>query len=248
MGPGGNGTTIDAGTSHNIVLNGALLAANNLRGHGLVIAANDCEVRGLVIIGFPNYTSDSDDIGGSGIFIDGTFGGGDNNRLYNNWIGIGADGNTATGNGRFGVLIGFDADNNVVGGTGANQRNVITAGGVANVNIGDTGTATNDNNRIIGNFIGTNADGTAKPSGINTNSVQAGINIAPGAIGTIITDNLVGGLTHQGAAVNDQIAGIFISGFGSSTGSPRVPRGTVIQRNLIGVNSAGTPIPTASAS
>jgi len=238
-----DGTNLATGSEHTIVLRGDLLSLPGVGGHGLVLSSSNNEVRDMVLGGF--LLGDTDFTSGSAILIDGTLdsGNGDNNRLYNNWIGLDANGTSALNSATYGVRIGGDADNNSIGGTGANQRNVIAGGGVGNVGIGGAGeTGTNDGNRIVGNYIGTNASGTAQPTGVNIDRTQAGINIDTGASGTLITDNLVGGML-PGAAANAVVAGIFVVGFGTSPNSTRIPTGTVIQRNLIGVNSAGTAIP-----
>lgn len=234
------GTTIDGGSSR-VVISGVVLAANNRVGHGLTIRSNTNTIRGLVIVGFPlgGVAAAS----GAGIYIDGSTGGGDNNRVYNCWIGIEADGVTVRGNARYGVFLANGAANNIIGGTGANERNVITGNGVANVAIANAGeVALNENNRIVGNYIGTNAAGTARPANVETAQTEAGISVATGARGTLISDNLVGGHTST-APANQIIAGITVSSFGTSFGSTLVPRDTTIVRNLVGVNSAGTAIP-----
>lgn len=233
----GGDTTIDAGTAHNIVLSGAIIAAGSGVGYGLVITSSNNTIRGLVIVGFPGT---GDLSGGSAIFIDGELGGGDNNRIYNTWLGVGPDGNTADGNARYGVLIANDADNNIIGGTGANERNVIAANGVAGVIITTAGNnSPNNGNQIVGNYIGTNVAGTAIPTGTNNNSVEAGIFLSQAAVGTLIADNLVGGLVPTGGP-NPVIAGIKVASFGTALPADRAPRDTTLVRNLVGVNSGGT--------
>lgn len=236
-----DGTNLATGAVHQVVLSGAVLAAGPGIGHGLVIRGSNIEVRGLVIGGFPR--GDSDLTSGSAIFIDGETGGGDSNRIFNNRIGVTADGATAFNNGRYGVRLALGADNNRIGGTGAGQGNVIAGGGTANVGVGGAGeTTSNVGNEIAGNLIGTNAAGTERPVNVNTDSTQGGINIDAGAVDTVIDGNLIGGLA-QGAVENPVIAGIFIAGLGTSPTTPRIPTGTVIVRNLIGVNSAGAAVP-----
>lgn len=235
-----DGTTIDGG-SNRVVISGVVLAANNRVGHGLTIRSNNNTIRSLVIVGFPlgGVAAAS----GAGIYIDGSTGGGDNNQVFNCLIGIEADGVTARGNGRYGVLLANGAANNSIGGTGANERNVIAGNGVANVAVANAGeVALNENNRIVGNYVGTNAAGTAPPTNVNTNQTEAGISVATGARGTLISDNLVGGHTSS-VVSNPIIAGITVSSFETTFNNSLAPRDTTIVRNLIGVNSAGTTIP-----
>ncbi|MCS6882248.1 MAG: NEW3 domain-containing protein [Oscillochloridaceae bacterium] len=235
-----NGTTIDGGGSR-VTISGVVLAANNVSGHGLNIVSNNNTIRGLVLVGFPAGGGAA--TSGSGIYIDGSLNGGDNNRVYNCYLGVEADGVTANGNGRYGVAMANGASNNIIGGTGANERNIIAANRVANVVVANTGEiALNENNQIIGNYIGTNAAGTAQPTNVNTSTTEAGISVSVGARGTLIADNLVGGHTST-APGNPIIAGITVSSFETTFNSALTPRDTTIVRNLIGVNSAGTAIP-----
>jgi CSLREA domain-containing protein len=231
-----DGTNLATGAVHQIVLSGEIMASNNQPGHGLVIFGSDNEVRNLVIGGFPR--GDTDIASGSAIFIDGSLDAdnGDRNRFYNNLIGVAADGNSAFDNGRYGVRLIGGASNNIIGGTGPNQRNVISRGGVANIGVGGTGeTARNRDNVIAGNYIGTNAAGNARPAGTTANSAQAGINVDSGATNTLITDNVIGGMLG-GSITNNVIAGVFIAGLDTSPDNPLTPSGTVLQRNYIGVN------------
>lgn len=246
-----NGTTVDGtnattGAAHQVVLSGTILSTGP-GGHGLLLRGNNIEIRSLVIGGFGGPVGDPEFVNGSGIFIDGTMGGGDNNRIYNNRIGVTADGASAFRNSRYGVRIGGGASNNIVGGTGPNQRNVIASGGVANVGVGGAGeTVTNSGNIIAGNYIGTNAAGTGRPTNVSTDGTQAGINIDTLASGTVIADNLIGGMIPSGAP-NPVIAGITVNAVDASVGanglSAKAPTGTVMVRNLIGVTSAGVAVP-----
>lgn len=231
-------TTIDGGSSR-VTISGVVLAANNVSGHGLNIVSNGNTIRGLVIVGFP--PGGVAGVSGSGIYIDGSFNRGDNNRVYNCYLGVEASGATAQGNGRYGVFLANGASNNIIGGTGANERNVIAGNLVANVAIANAGTLElNQNNQIVGNYVGVNAAGTDRPANVNTSSTEAGISVSVGARGTLIADNLVGGHT---ATANQIIAGITVSSFETTFNSALTPRDTTIVRNLIGVNAAGTAIP-----
>lgn len=241
-----DGTNLATGAAHQVVLSGAIVSAG-AGGHGLLLRGSNIEVRNMVIGGFGGPIGDGDFFNGSGIFIDGTAGGGDGNRLYNNRIGVTADGATAFRNSRYGVRLGGGASNNIIGGTAAGQRNVIAAGGVANVGVGGSGeTSTNSGNVIAGNYIGTNAAGTARPTNVSTDGTLAGINLDTGARDTLIADNLIGGMV-PGGAPNTEIAGVYINGFGTTAPTPQspsqAPTGTRLLRNLIGVNSAGAAVP-----
>lgn len=241
-----DGTNLATGAAHQVVLSGLILSAGS-GGHGLLLRGNNIEVRNLVIGGFGGPVGDGDFFNGSAIFIDGTTGGGDNNRIYNNRLGVTADGASAFANSRYGVRLGGGASNNRIGGVqvagGPVLGNVIAGNGVANVGVGGAGeTDINSGNVVAGNFIGTNAAGTDRPTSANTDRTQAGVNLDTGASGTIIADNLIGGMT-PGNLPNPEIAGIYVTGLGTTPNTFGVPTGTVIVRNLIGVNPAGTPVP-----
>lgn len=203
--------TIDATTqpgyagSPLIELDGLGLGSN---GHGLVIRASNSTVRGLSI---GNFRSNN------GIWLNGC----DNNTIQGNYIGVAADGTTAKQNTRGIVLT--NSSNNVIGGTTAATRNVISGNNSTGVDL-----TSSSNNVIQGNFIGTNAAGTAAL----TNS--GGVNIT----NDTSTNNLIGG-TPAGA-------GNLISGnqFGLTT----IGTGTTIQGNLVGTDVTGTnKIPNTSA-
>jgi Calx-beta domain/Carboxypeptidase regulatory-like domain/Beta-propeller repeat len=168
-------------------------------GSGLVIKAGGSTVRGLAIGNF-RLTS--------GIWLNGC----DNNTIQGNYLGVAANGTTARPNTR-GILL-TNSSNNVIGGTTAAARNVISGNLAGGIDIGGSG------NVVQGNFIGTNAAGTAalpQPGGVSI-------------FGSSFTDNLIGG-TAAGA-------GNLISGHQlavQTTGT-----GTTIQGNLIGTNVTGT--------
>ena len=167
---------------------------------GLVVKAGGSTVKGLAIV---NFT------GGNGIFLNNC----NNNVIQGNHIGVDAAGTTARPT-TIGIRL-INSSNNLIGGTTAAARNVISGNSSSGIEIGGTG------NTIQGNFIGTNAAGTAA-----LNNAFNGIGISSSQF----TDNLIGG-TAAGA-------GNLISGNGrgiSASGS-----GTIIQGNLIGTDITGT--------
>ncbi len=90
--------------------------------------------------------------------------GSDDNVVAGNLIGLGADGSTTVGNGPDGgVGIWADASGNIIGGTTAADRNVISGNSGVGIVIGnDDGTS---GNVIEGNYIGTDATGLlARPN------------------------------------------------------------------------------------
>jgi hypothetical protein len=170
-------------------------------GNGFVIKAGGSTVRGLAI---GNFRS-----GNAAIWLFSC----DNNVIQGNYLGVDANGTTAKPNVR-GILLSISS-NNTIGGTTTAARNVISASIFDGIEIGG------NENVVQGNFIGTNAAGTAE--------------IANGSSGITIqsspfTNNVIGG-TAAGA-------GNLISG--NQRGVNTSGTGTVIQGNLIGTDVTGT--------
>lgn len=123
-----------------IELNGAAIAAAGTDGVSLTATASGSTIRGLIINRFT----------GNGINIAGT-----GNTIVGNWIGTDATGTAAAANGSDGIAV--KADNNTIGGTTAAERNVTSGNSGQGIDI-DPGV----NGTIVrGNYIGTNATGTA---------------------------------------------------------------------------------------
>jgi hypothetical protein len=134
-------------------------------------------------------------------------------------------GNTIQRSGRSGVLILKGANNNVIGGTTAAARNIISGNTVfgieINTPISDVPFVATTKNTILGNFIGTDGTGTeADPNGI-------GINVRGG------TNNLIGGTVKGSANV---ISGNVYSGV---VILERTSKGNVLQGNFIGTMAGG---------
>ena len=165
---------------------------------GLVITAGNTTVRGLAIGGFPV----------AGIVLRAC----DNNVIQGNHIGVDAAGSLPRPN-NTGIQL-SDSSNNVIGGTTAAARNVISGNVTHGVEIGGSG------NIVAGNFIGTNAAGTAA-----IGNGSAGIKIPFSSR----TNNLIGG--------NSAGAGNLISG--NVTGIDIESPGNTIQGNLIGTDATG---------
>jgi len=102
----------------------------------------------------------------NGIFIEHS----DNNFVSGNYIGLDVSGTLPLGNGQYGVLIEGDSSNNLIGGTTAVTRNVISGNSTMGIRIDLT---TGANNTISGNYIGTNAAGTSA-----LGATQTGIGIS----------------------------------------------------------------------
>lgn len=164
---------------------------------GLVIRAGGSTVRGLAIGRFSSIGIVLRDQG--------------NNVIQGNYLGLDAAGNALPNN--TGVNI-TASSNNLIGGTAAAARNVIS-GNQFGISLAGT------NNVIQGNFIGTNAAGTVAIP----NSVW-GVQIA----NEQATNNLIGGtVPGAGNLISGNQGGILI-----------LASGNTVQGNLIGTDVTGT--------
>jgi M6 family metalloprotease-like protein len=154
-----------------------------------------------------------------GVIVQGA--GTDNTLVQGNYIGTTPNGSAALPNGSLGVGVFFSAKNTSVGGTAAGAGNVISGNNGVGVAIGGAGT---QGNRVQGNYIGTDRNGTAALP-----NVTYGIGIWGGA-----SSNRIGDISAAGRNV--------ISGNGN-TGVLIQEAGTtrnVVWGNFIGLNNAGT--------
>jgi hypothetical protein len=152
-----------------------------------------------------------------GVLITGV--GSKGNFVLGNFVGLDAAGAIDLGNDFGGVLINGGA-NNVVGGTVAGARNVISGNGADGVllfAINSTG------NQVLGNFIGTNAAGSATIA-----NGSDGVEIAAGA-----ANNTVGGTVALARNVisGNGSNGVKIQGVGAT--------GNKVVGNFIGTDAAG---------
>ncbi|MFH1321842.1 MAG: NosD domain-containing protein [Bacteroidota bacterium] len=168
---------------------------------------------------------------GSGIVMNGT--GANNNSVIGNYIGIDSSGTIALSN-HYGVIIKADADNNIVGGSTSEERNVISA----NLEIGVYIEAS-DSNTVSGNYIGTDFTGTTtftypggdtliQANGVEINTVSK-YNIIGGMSAgerNIISGNRVYGAIYYGQVSQNSITGNYIGT--DVTGSYAIPNATGI--------------------
>ena len=157
-------TTIDAATQPGYTGSPVVTLDGGSDGSGFAtgffLNGDGNTIRGFAITGF------SDD----GIFV-GSSGG---NTIAGNYIGVDVDGNNSQNNGN-GITLQDGSDDNTIGGTGSEDRNVISANGGYGIDLtaGDGGSP--DNNTVLGNYIGLRPDGTGQ-SGVSGN-VAGGIRL-----------------------------------------------------------------------
>lgn len=208
---------LDAGATANLIQGnfigtnaaGTAAVGNGLEGIGL---ASNTTVGGTAT-GAGNLISGNTQ---SGVFI-----GGSGNTIQGNFIGTNASGTAALGNILGGITL-VDAANNQIGGAAAGAGNLISGNNSQGIGLAHASGIV-----IEGNFIGTNAAGTAA---IANNG--AGISMGPGPGGSDSSSNRIGGLVTGARNVisGNTGSGIFINGTGSNN---------LIQGNFIGTNAAG---------
>lgn len=207
-----------------IELNGAL-AGNQIV--GLTITGGSSVVRGLVINGFV--------IGGSAGGIRLQTGG--DNWIYGNYIGTNFAGDTRVANTR-GIWIDGGSSNNRIGtnADGVNdvaERNVISANVEQNIWIYQPATT---GNKIMGNYIGLNAAGTAAVGTNNQTVAAAGILVQEASHTVIGTDGDGQGDALEGNIISGSILNINLTG----TTDLNESHHNRISGNLIGTNASGT--------
>jgi hypothetical protein len=181
-----------------------------LTGFGLSITAGRSVVRGLVL----NRRA--------GIRIEMNGG----NIVEGNYIGTDATGTIFMRDAGFENLD-ILSSNNTVGGTTEAARNVISGA----FDIGDHIIHTVTGNVVQGNFIGTNATGTAALI------VNGAVNVSDGLV-LQSTNNIIGG---SAAGARNVISGNAHSGIWLlASGFPGEKGGNLVQGNLIGTNVTGT--------
>jgi hypothetical protein len=137
--------------------------------------------------------------------------------VLGNYIGTNAAGSEALGN-EFGVVI--QAANNTVGGTVAAARNVISG----NFSSGVVISLSSNSNKVQGNFIGTNAAGSA-----DLGNGLRGVEISGGSSGNTIGGAVAGA---RNIISGNNGAGVSIGTSGTSA--------NFVQGNFIGLDVTGT--------
>jgi len=177
---------------------------------GIHITSAGNVIKGLVI---------NSAVGGAcGIRIEGSDA--TSNTISGNHIGTDASGAVAKRN-NYGVCIATGAQNNTIGGDMPGERNVISGSYSMGIRILDSSTA---GNIVSGNYIGTNASGTA-----NLGNSQSGVYISNCA-----RDNTIGGDTagERNVISGNGDSGVFM--INSCT------MGNIISGNYIGTDATGT--------
>jgi hypothetical protein len=152
-----------------------------------------------------------------GIAISGT--GTKSNTVAGNFIGTNNAGTAALPNAFAGISIFLGAQSNVIGGSNAASRNVISGNLNQGITLSDTNTKSN---QILVNYIGLNAAGTAAIP-----NAWSGVDIFTGA-----ASNIIGAAGKGNVISGNGNYGVSLSGSGTSLNS--------VQGNFIGLNAAAT--------
>jgi CSLREA domain-containing protein len=207
----------DAGTTGNRVLGnfiGTNAAGDDLRhvrdGIAIGIGASGNTIGGAA-------PGEGNVIGLSGLSGVLLFVGATGNEILGNFIGTNADGDDLGIVGD-GIAITSGSTANTIGGAAPGAGNIIGFNGASGVFVGDAGTT---GNRVLGNFIGTNA------AGDDLRHVRDGVAIGMGASG-----NTIGGAaTGEGNTIGFNRFGVMLEGAGTT--------GNALLGNFIGTNAAG---------
>jgi titin len=143
------------------------------------------------------------------------------NRVLGNYIGTDVTGTIDLGNVLTGVILDSEARDNVVGGTAAGARNVISGNGQGGVHINGPLTT---GNVVLGNYLGTDLTGT-----VHLGNSGPGVLIAGAARGNVVGGTATGG---RNLVSGNDGAGVMIVGFGTT--------GNVVLGNYIGTDVTGT--------
>src|SRR5437660_1516726 len=208
--PGASTNSLDAGDNAVLLVE---LNGNGVSGaNGLSIDIGNCTVRGLVINGF--------NVNGIALYESAAT----NTHIEGNFIGTDATGTVANSNGNAGIYF-QRANGNQIGGTSPAARNIISGNINYGILIENGGGVAGAGNIIQGNYVGTNAAGTAAvPNG----AVALQINNCQ--------NNLVGGIA---AGARNLISGNLNHGI-SMLGDGPPASGNVVQGNFIGTDISGT--------
>ncbi len=249
----GSGNIIRA---NRIGTNTAGTAASANASDGVLIRNSDNNVIGGTSSAYRNIISGN---GGNGIQINlGSTG----NRVEGNYIGINAAGDAAVPNGTASAGVRLTgAPGNTIGGTAAGAGNVIS-GNHPSEGVWIFGTGSTSNS-VQGNYIGTNAAGTAPLKNLrgvfimdaSTNTVGGGTVAARNVIsgnttnvsifgsgnpaaenkvqGNYIGTNAVGSADIDGAAASDQHAGVLIGGLADNNLVGGIAGHGSVPRNII---------------
>ena len=272
-GNSGNGIDIVSGGAtvqgNFIGINAAGTTAIPNTGDGIAISGGSGTIGGTAA-GAGNVISGNDNASfpaGIGVYITGGAG----SQLQGNFIGTNPAGTSRIPN-RFGIMI-SGAPNNVIGGTTAAARNIVSGNTLVGIDILNAGAT---NNVVQGNYVGTNVTGSAalgNGNGVNGDGIDVGqIGTGPSNVtiggttpgagnvisansfqgillfndlnGVNVQGNLIGTDATGHVSLGSQVVGIFINT--TSPGAATIGGTTVAARNIVSGNQDGLDLNTQS--
>lgn len=155
--------------------------------------------------------------------------GSNGNLVYGNIIGLSPDGTRRLQNYKHGVDINSGSSGNLIGGTGAGQRNVISGNGLAQLSDYTAGVEISHDtltqqNQVVGNFIGTDVTGNAAPD--YTHNSHYGVRLEDGVNHNTVSNNVI---------VNSKQGGVKLDNYYTENNQ--------ISNNRIGVGINGAVLP-----
>ena len=236
-----NGMVIDGSTQPGfsgkplIVVDGSQIIPETFTSDTVLIYSSSNQLKNISFTGF-------DWNGLTLIYADAT-----NNTISGCWLGLNSTGSNAAPNAYQGILIASGASGNIIGGTSALARNVLSGNSQYGIFITDSNTT---GNTVLGNYIGADAGGSnAVPNG------KSGVFIGNGASGNIIggtgtlARNVLSGNSEYGVIITSNTTGNVILGnyIGTDAGGSlmvsNVQGGVFLavgtSQNLIGGTTAG---------
>lgn len=233
-----NGTVVDGSTQPGftdqpvIFVDGSQILHETFTADTFLIYSANNQIKGLSFSGF-NWN------GLTLEYADAT-----NNTVSGCWFGLDDTGTNAAPNADQGILIAAGASGNLIGGTNALERNVISGNSQYGVFISDSDTT---GNRIFGNYIGTDFTGSgAAPNG------RSGVFIGNGSSGnsvglTALVRNIISGNSECGIYLTDsnttanRISGNYIgTDFSGSNAVANFKSGVFIGNGAGGTYIGGT--------
>jgi len=179
-----------------------------------------------------------------------------NNTISGCWFGVASTGTNAAPNAYQGILIAAGAGGNIIGGTNALQRNVLSGNSQYGVFITDSNTT---GNVVLGNYIGTDASGSngipngksgifvgnvssgnivgsTNPAGRNllSGNSEYGVIITSNTMANVVLGNYIGVNASGSLMVSNQLGGVFLAegAIGNTIGGTNARSGNVISGNL----------------
>lgn len=221
--PGSAPATASSLAPVNVVINAVNTAS------GLVVQTNGSTVAGLVV---HNVSGTGGRCGGAGICVLGN-----NNTVRGDYVGVGNNGAVALPNAGDGVYV--KGDDNWVGSANPGDRNVVSGNGRNGVAVDGK------DNHVVGNRIGTSADGTAAlgngRNGVRLDGGAGHVGGTAAGAGNLISGNTGDGIEVGGSANGCEILGNLVGVNADATGA--LPNSTGLElhsnNNIVGGTTAG---------